>query len=174
MAADATLTDPTTERLQALEDKLDAVTAMLRRQERQRAAWEDLAHDAGEVAGPVVATLTQRLAELDEQGHLEFARAGVEVADRVMTSFDADDVRALGDNIVVILDTVRQMTQPEVMALVRRTATAAGEPLPDASGPPPSVLRLLRDLGDPDVRRGLGRLMALLRSMGDGDPHSPQ
>ena len=33
----------------------------------------------------------------------------------MVTSFGEDDVAALGDNVVLILNTLKEMTQPEVM-----------------------------------------------------------
>ena len=38
--------------------------------------------------------------------------------DQVVTSFTEEDVRQLGDNVVLILNTVKAMTQPEIMNMV--------------------------------------------------------
>jgi uncharacterized protein YjgD (DUF1641 family) len=129
----------------------------------QLEAVAELARQVSELGRPVLDTATTRLAELDERGYFGFVRAGAGVMDRVVTSFSEEDVAALGDNIVLILDTVKQMTQPEVMGMLRRTIHTVQEEEP---GEPPSLLSLVREMRDPQVRRGLSRLLAALRSMG--------
>jgi len=45
----------------------------------------------------------------------------------VVTSFGEDDVNRLGDNIVLILNTVKDMTQPEIMNFLRNTLLVASK-----------------------------------------------
>ncbi len=125
-----------------------------------------LADELGPLATPAVSSLTTRLQQLDERGYFSFARQAAAIADTVVTSFTEEDVRQLGDNIVLILQTVKQMTQPEVMGMLRRTAVTIQEG--EAAGPvhAPSTLALLRQMRDPLVRRGLARALATLRALG--------
>jgi hypothetical protein len=99
------------------------------------------------------------------KGYFAFARAGAGIADRVVTSFTEEDVEALGENIVLILNTVKEMTQPEVMGMLRRTIHTVQDQ--DDTGEPPSMFALLKEMRDPQVRRGLARMLAALRSMGE-------
>ena len=46
------------------------------------------------------------------------------VVDRIVTGFSEEDVEALGDNVVLILQTVKEMTQPEIMAILYRMIEA--------------------------------------------------
>lgn len=126
----------------------------------------ELSDELARISGGAMGMLTERLAELQAAGYLDFARSGVGVVDRVVRSFSEDDVDALGDNIVLILETVKEMTQPEVMTMLRRTVSE----LPPPPAEPPSLLTLLKDLRTPEVRRGLSRLTSLLRSLGDLAP----
>lgn len=128
----------------------------------------ELAGDASHLAGPVMASLTGRLGELERRGYLDFARSGLGVVDRIVTSYTEEDVEALGDNIVLILDTVRQMTQPEIMSMLSRTLTTVGEAEEPAE--PPSMFALLREMRDPQTRRGLARVLTMLRSVGEDAP----
>jgi uncharacterized protein YjgD (DUF1641 family) len=117
------------------------------------------------VEGPALEAVTGRLAAADEKGYFAFARAGAGIADRVVTSFTEEDVEALGDNIVLILNTVKEMTQPEVMGMLRRTIHTVQDQ--DDTGEPPSMFALVKEMRDPQVRRGLARMLAALRSMGE-------
>jgi uncharacterized protein YjgD (DUF1641 family) len=126
----------------------------------------ELAEHASQLSAPALAKLTDVLADADAKGYFAFARQGARIADNVVTEFTEDDVRALGDNVTTILRAVKEMTQPEVMALVQRTAITmqAGE---EAHAEPPSMLALLRQMRDPQTRRGLARVMSMLRSVGE-------
>lgn len=125
-----------------------------------------LADELGPLATPAVDSLTRRLQQMDERGYFSFARQAAGIADTVVTSFTEEDVRQLGDNIVLILQTVKQMTQPEVMLMLRRTADTISEAETDGTAPAPSTLALLRQLRDPQVRRGLARTLTALRALG--------
>lgn len=140
--------------LNALLSQLDALT--------------ELAGTLSELSGPAMAKLTDTLEVADQKGYFAFARQGGMIADRVVTEFTEDDVAALGDNVVTILSAVKEMTQPEVMALVRRTALTVqdGE---DHHIEPPSMFALLRSMRDPQTRRGLARVMNMLHTIGEED-----
>jgi uncharacterized protein YjgD (DUF1641 family) len=84
------------------------------------------------------------------------------VLEKIVTEFDEEDVRALGDNIVTILTTVRNMTQPEVLSFANNAVTAIQpvEPVENVS-----TLQLLRSLSDPQVRKGMARLLNIVKTL---------
>lgn len=123
----------------------------------------ELVHEVTSLTGAGVGALSATLARAEERGWFTFAREGAAVLDTVVSTYGEDDLRALGANVVLILDTVKQMTQPEIMQLLSRTVAD----VQDADdGPPPSTFALVRQLRDPEVRRGLGRALAVLRDLG--------
>jgi uncharacterized protein YjgD (DUF1641 family) len=146
-------------RLAGSADRLDTLLVQLD-------SLADFAADAAPLLGEGMAMATGRLADLDRRGYFAFARQAVGILDEIVTNYTEEDVAALGENVVLILDTVRQMTQPEVMGLLQSTASAihdeAGASL---EGPPPSMFALMRQLRDPQVRSGLQRVLSMLRSV---------
>ena len=161
------------ERLGRIEEQLELLLADAHRRDAELEPLRDLAAEVGVLSGPIVAAATERVAELDERGYLAFARSGRQIVERIVTSFDEEDLEALGDNIVLMLETLRDLTQPEILQLLRRTAGSVGHLDVPADGRPPSTLALLRQLRDPEVRRGLARMLDLLRTIGsDAAPAS--
>lgn len=133
----------------------------------------ELGHEITSISGAGLARLTGILQSAEDRGYFGFAREGAAIADRVVTSFSEDDVRALGENVVTILNAVKDMTQPEVMALVSRTAVTIRD-VEDTRIEPPSVLTLLRSMRDPQTRRGLARVLSMLHTVGAQDaPTAP-
>jgi uncharacterized protein YjgD (DUF1641 family) len=60
---------------------------------------------------------------------------------------------------------VRNMTQPEIMALANNAVGAIQEEIPEAATV--STWALIRELGNPKVRRGMARLINLLKAIDD-------
>ncbi|MDH3729695.1 MAG: DUF1641 domain-containing protein [Acidimicrobiia bacterium] len=150
-----TLTATEADRLAAIEEQLATITGSLDK-------LTELTSELSALGGDAFMAATERLAEADRRGYFEFAKAAAGVADRIVTGYETEDVEALGENVVLILDAVKEMTQPEVMAMLRRTALTVR----DEGAEPVSLFGLVRATKDPQVKRGLGRLVALLRSLG--------
>jgi uncharacterized protein YjgD (DUF1641 family) len=166
------MTTPTLdERLARMGDQLDGLTARMDVDQAELRRWRELAAELTELVGPGMQTLTRLLATAESRGYFTFASGGAKIADRVVTSFGEDDLAALGENIVLILRTVKELSQPEVMTLLNRTAATLHEDLSeDAVRPPaPGAFALARQLHDPQVRRGLDRMLTVLRTVG-ADP----
>jgi uncharacterized protein YjgD (DUF1641 family) len=136
---------------------------------RQLESISALGDEIVPLAAPAMATVTSTLQELDDKGYFTFAKGGVDIVDKVVTSFTEDDIDALGDNVVLILNTVKEMTQPEVMTLLQRTALTAQD-VDDEFTEAPSTFALLKQMRDPQTRRGLGRVMTMLRTIGAEQP----
>jgi len=120
--------------------------------------------DEAEILGKQVFNYgVEELDRLEREGYFGFAREGWKIAERIMTEFSEEDVRALGDNVVTILTTVRNMTQPEIMALANNAVGAMQEELPETEKV--STWALIRELGNPKVRRGMVRMINLLKAL---------
>jgi len=138
----------------------------------QLGPMSELAETLTHLSGPAMAKVTDVLAAADDKGYFVFAREGSRIADRVVTEFTEEDVQALGDNVVTILNAVKEMTQPEVMGLVQRTAGSVQD-VEDTPMEPPSLFALLKSMRDPQTRRGLGKVMAMLHTVGEEHPSTP-
>ena len=104
------------------------------------------------------------LDHMERQGYFSFARASWNVVEHIMSEFSEEDVNALGDNIVLILNTIKEMTQPEIMNFVRNTLMVAEKEVEKPVDT--SYLGLLRQMQDPSVRRGLALTMRVLHVVG--------
>ena len=121
--------------------------------------WQDLSP----LTRDVFLTFMNRLDEMEQKGYFVFLQGGLEIVDRIVTSFSEEDVRQLGENIVLILQTVKEMTQPEVMNMMRHTAVVVREEEPVDT----SLLGILRQMNDPAVKKGLAKTLMVLRSVAE-------
>ena len=118
----------------------------------------------------VFSTAVERLDQLERDGYFGFAREGWGILERVVTEFSDEDVKALGENVVTILTTVRNMTQPEIMAMANNAIGAIQE-VPSETKTP-SVLSLLREISNPKTRRGMARMINLLQVLDEQPDNS--
>ena len=123
------------------------------------------------ITGDAVKKLMEILNDFEQRGYFAFIKAAMGVADNVVTSFTEDDVNALGDNVVLILQAVREMTQPEVMLMLRNTASTVREQeIPEDI----SLFGLIKQMRDPAVKKGLARALGALRSVSGDSPLDPE
>jgi hypothetical protein len=146
--------------LARLSAQLEEVVAETRRARERWEVLDELVRDATPVMQQFMGTATDRLDALPLARYGAFAGAGIGVVDRVVKAFGPDDVEALGENVVLMLQTVREMTQPEILGLLRQTAAWAHEH--PAPAEPPSLMALAGRLRRPEVRAGLDRVLSLL------------
>jgi uncharacterized protein YjgD (DUF1641 family) len=100
--------------------------------------------DEAELLGKqVFNSLVEKLNELEQKGYFELAGEGIQALDRVVEELDAEDVQALGNTMVQSLRTLR-------------------EPAPET---PPSMLALVKEMNDPQVRIGLSRMLNIMKSL---------
>lgn len=154
----------------AIEDLLRLVKKVARHRPQLEMLVDqiDTVTDLVEVSGPIIKEsvdkLTSVLGELEQKGYFALTRSGLRMMDNVVTSFTEKDVDKLGDNIVLILNTVKDMTQPEIMNFVRNTLLVAEKEVEKPVNI--SYLAIIRQLQDPAVRRGLALTLRVLHVVG--------
>ncbi|MDH3308020.1 MAG: DUF1641 domain-containing protein [Acidimicrobiia bacterium] len=152
------------DRLERLTDQVQFLVADAQRKNRELQMWRDLGRTVAPMAHEPMDVLVEKLSMLEERGYFEFAKGGLDVIDRIVTAYGEDDIKALGDNVELIFDTIKEMTQPQVMSLLGSTVRKLQE---EEAGDTPSLFSILKEMRDPQVRRGLARVLNTLRSVGD-------
>lgn len=145
--------------------KIDHLTGLVESLAERAARQQELIDEMSPIVKEVMRVGVDRFAELEQRGYFAFGRESLAVLDRVVSSYGPEDVSQLGDNIVRILDTVKRVTQPDVLA-VAQDATMALSAVDEVE--PKGVLGMLRETRDDDIRRGVAILLEVLRYVGRG------
>lgn len=145
-------------RLDRLQGQMDYLV------ERQK-KHEELFAEMTPILKEVLATATERMAEMEREGLFAFGRELVSVTRKVVQGYGPEDVRQFGDAVVKILDTVRALTQPEVLAIAGQAAGVLQEA--DAAEPI-GILGMVRASRSDDVQKGMAVMMEVLRHVGLG------
>jgi len=56
--------------------------------------------------------------DIEKKGYFDFFREAIRILDNIVTHFGAEDMKLLADNIVTIMETVKSLTQPEMLNLL--------------------------------------------------------
>ena len=154
--------------MEELQADLTPIAKLLDSMMIQLESMHELITDIAPIIGRGVELAITKAGELEERGYIDFATAGIGVVDRIVTNFSKEDVEALGDNVVHMLGLVKDLTQPEMLAVadrlldaVRRQAqTAELEP-----EKPPSLISLVGKMRDPEIRMGLARALNTFKAV---------
>ena len=128
----------------------------------------DLLDDVGPLTSEAVTKILTTLEDFEQRGYFEFANAALGIADRVVTTYSKEDVEALGENVVQMLDIVKNLTQPEMLAVARRMLDAVQRQQAAAElepADPPGLFALAGQMRDPEVRRGLARALNTFKAV---------
>lgn len=160
-----TETQDVSTQLAELSDQVGELTrhmSYLAQKQRER---DDFFAEMQPIMKAMMGTATERFGALEEKGYFTFGREALRVADRVVENYDEEDVKALGDNIVRIMETVRAFTQPQMLEIANQ-ATEAIDKADELE--PTGVFGMVRATRDEDVQRGMAVFLAVLRAVGAG------
>ena len=124
----------------------------------------DFFEDAKPVGKELFSDALEKLDELDRQGYFQFVKELFNIVDNVVNHFTVEDVKLLGDNIVTILETVKSITQPEMLKAVDN-AVHIYENLDTKNTPEYSIWKVMRELNTPEMKKGIGFVITFLKKI---------
>jgi uncharacterized protein YjgD (DUF1641 family) len=124
----------------------------------------DLMKDVGPIANEVIIDTTKKLHEFEQKGYFEFMKEMGTMMDNIVTHYSVEDVRMLADNVVIILDTVKNLTQPDVLKSID-TAVKVFSNLETEDVPEYSIFRVMREINKPEMKKAWGFLFTFMKNM---------
>lgn len=124
----------------------------------------DLLKDVGPIANEVIIDTTKKLHVFEQKGYFEFLKEFGAIIDNVVTHYGINDVRMLADNVVTILDTVKNLTQPDMLKSID-TAVKVFSNMETENVPEYSIFRVIREINKPEMKKAWGFLFTFLKNM---------
>ena len=112
----------------------------------------------------MIIDFTKKLNTLEQKGYFEFLSETGKIFDNIITSFPPEDVRHLADNIVLILETIKNLTQPEMLKAINNAVSVFGK-LETEEIQPYSVFKVIKELNSPEMKKGMGFMMMFVKNM---------
>jgi len=136
------------------------ITAVIGKLESTLDFFEDFKPIGKELFGDTL----RKLDELDRAKYFEFASEAVNITDNIVEHFSADDVKLLADNIIEILETVRTITQPQMLGAIKN-AVAVFDTMKVDGIQEVSIWKAIGELNTPEMKRGLGFIIAFMKNI---------
>jgi uncharacterized protein YjgD (DUF1641 family) len=124
----------------------------------------DFIHDISPVLHQIGLDGIKAMNELEKKGYVDFLKESGKIIDNVVTHFSTEDVRLLAENIVTILETVKNLTQPEMLGAINN-GVVVYKSLDVNNIPEYSLFRALRAMNSPELRKGLGFMITFLKNI---------
>lgn len=124
----------------------------------------DFLKDAAPIGNEVMVDAIKFMHQLEEKGYFEFMKSFANVIDNVITHFSKEDIESLADNVVTIMETVKAITQPDMMKTINN-GIQVFKSLDVENVPSMSVWKLMRELRSPEMKKGMGFMVTFLKNV---------
>lgn len=124
----------------------------------------DLMKDVTPIIHQVGLDGINKMNELEQKGYFDFIRELGRIADTVVTHFSVEDLKLLSENIVTIMETVKSLTQPDMLRALNNGITVYKN-LDIENIPEYSMWKALRELNSPEMKKGLGFMITFLKNI---------
>lgn len=124
----------------------------------------DLIRDVSPIARQVGLDAIQKMNELDQKGYIDFFKELGKVMENIVSHFSTEDVKGLADNVVTILETVKEMTQPDMLSAMDNAVTVFKN-LNTKDIPEYSLWGAMKEMRSPEMKKGLGFMITFLKKL---------
>ncbi|MCK9210102.1 MAG: DUF1641 domain-containing protein [Ignavibacteriaceae bacterium] len=125
---------------------------------------KDFMNDFSPISREMVFDFMHKLDEFDRKGYFQFFGELNSVMDNIVTSFTLEDIKALGDNVVTILNTVKSLTQPDMLHAINN-AVSVYKNLDTTMEEEVSFFQLIKEMNSPEVRKGMAVGLKFLKNL---------
>ena len=84
--------------------------------------------------------------------------------DNIITHYSGEDVKLLADNVVTIMDTLKNITQPEMLQAMNN-AVNVFQKLEVDNIPEYSIWKAMKEMRTPEMKKGIGFMISFLKNI---------
>lgn len=124
----------------------------------------DLLKDLGPIVNQIGMDAIQQMTDLEQKGYFEFVREAKGIMDNVVGHFTPQDVRLLADNVVTILETVKSMTQPDMLSAMNN-ALMVFKSMDTKDVKEMSMWKAIRAMNSKEMKKSIGFMISFLQKL---------
>jgi uncharacterized protein YjgD (DUF1641 family) len=128
----------------------------------------DLTKDLKPIANEAIIDSINKLNEFEEKGYITFMKESTGIVRNIMDHFSQDDVKDLSENVVSIMETIRSMSQPEMLKTINNALTVYKHIDLD-NIPEMSIWKIMREINTPEMKKGMGFIISFLKNISSVD-----
>ncbi len=124
----------------------------------------DLLKDVSPIIHQIGLDSIHKMNEFEQKGYFTFIAELGKMIDNIVTHFSAKDVKLLADNIVPMLEMVKNLTQPEMLKAFNNGINVY-KSLDTENIPEYSLWKAFKELNSPEMKKGLGFMITFLKNI---------
>jgi len=125
---------------------------------------KDLLSDLTPIIQQVGLDSIHMMNDFEKKGYFEFVSQSMKILDNIVTHFSTDDLQLLADNIVTILETVKTMTQPDMLKAIN-SALIVYKNIDMDNIEEYSLFKAFRAMNSKEMKRGIGFMITFLKNI---------
>lgn len=126
----------------------------------------DLAKDAAPIIHQMGLTAVNQMNELEQKGYFDFMKELFKIFDNVVTHFSKEDVRLLAENVVTILETIKNLTQPEMLDAMNNAVSIYNK-IETRDIKEYSMWKAFKEMRSPEMKKGIGFMITFLKNIAE-------
>jgi uncharacterized protein YjgD (DUF1641 family) len=127
-------------------------------------SMNDLFKDVSPVVQQIGLDAVHQMHEMEVKGYFDFLREAGMIMENIVTHFSVDDVRLLADNIVSILETVKSLTQPDMLKAIN-SGLVVYKSIEIEDLEEYSLWKAMKAMRSKEMRRGIGFMITFLQNI---------
>ncbi|NQU32017.1 MAG: DUF1641 domain-containing protein [Bacteroidetes bacterium] len=102
--------------------------------------------------------------DIEKKGYFNFAQQSIKIMDNIVTHFSVEDLQSLADNIVTIMETLKNLTQPEMLKTINNTLMVY-KSIQVNNIEEYSLFKALREMNSKEMKKGIGFMITFLKNI---------
>jgi len=128
----------------------------------------DFAKDASPIVNEIIIDFTKKINVLEQKGYFEFFVEISKVLDNIITKLSPKDIKQLADNVGIILEIVKNFSQPEILNLLNKSLltfnNVAKEDIPKYS-----MWKLFKEMRSSEMKQTLGFALTFIKKFSNAE-----
>ena len=133
----------------------------------------DFLKDVSPIIHQVGLDAIEKLNYLEQRGYIDFFKELSKALDNIVTHFTVEDVKALSDNVVVIMETVKNLTQPDMLKAVNN-AVMIYKHMDMENVEEISLFKAMMEFRKPEMKKGIGFMITFLKRLSEMQPEKAE
>ncbi len=127
-------------------------------------SFSDLIKDVTPIMHQMGLDGIRKMNTLEQKGYFDFMQEAVKIIDNVVTHFTVEDVTLLADNIVTILETVKNLTQPDMLKAIN-SGLVVYKSIELEKVEEYSMWKAIRAMNSKEMKKGIGFMITFLQNI---------
>ncbi len=102
--------------------------------------------------------------DIEQKGYFDFISESTKILDNIVTHFSTDDIKLLADNIVTILETVKSLTQPDMLKAIN-SALIVYKSIDVENVQEYSLFKAMMAMNSKEMKKGIGFMITFLKNI---------